>query len=108
MTVIKFVVTESMNELTWEDWNALEEGASKHTREIMARFLVDENDRPVEYNKAMKILGSCENEGTGRGYRRILEVFAGCERKPSDRQQIIAAMKSQQQEWRAFLDGMQL
>ena len=78
MPTIKFVVTENMNELTWEDWNSLEEGASKHTREIMARFLVDENDKPVEYKEAMKILGAVKMkelaEVTGGFWRSLRDA----------------------------------
>jgi len=55
---IKFVVTKALDELTWDEWNALEQGISKQAKEILARFMVDEDDKPVPLDQALKILGS--------------------------------------------------
>lgn len=77
MPTIKFIVTESLNELTWDEWNALEQGASRESKEILARYVVDEHDKPIPYNQALKLLGSVKlkdlAEVTGNFWRALRE-----------------------------------
>lgn len=62
---IKFVVTDSLDDLTWEEWNALEEGIGKKVREILARYMVDEDGKKLEYREAMKRLGALKMKEIG-------------------------------------------
>jgi hypothetical protein len=54
---IQFMVTEAINDLTWDEWIALEEGQGRGTKNIMARFMVDESGKPISQEEAVKILG---------------------------------------------------
>jgi hypothetical protein len=54
---IKFIITEDVGELTWDDWIALEGGHSAKTRDIMARFVVDAEDKPMALSDAKLLLG---------------------------------------------------
>ena len=58
MTQINFLITpEKANEMTWEEMESLMEGNIVRARGLIARFMVDENDQPLDYEQARKILG---------------------------------------------------
>ena len=63
MTQIQFLITEAqVNNMTWEEYEAFEfaqEGETKlnKLRPVIARFMVDENNKSVPFDKAMKLLG---------------------------------------------------
>lgn len=60
---IQFLINEqSVNAMTWEEYEAFErsqEGDTKlyRLRPILARFVVDDKDNPVEHEIAMRLLG---------------------------------------------------
>ena len=74
---IKFVVTDSLNELTWDEWNSLEQGVSKEAKSILARYLVDDDDKPIPHAEALKILGSVKLKDladvTGKFWKALRE-----------------------------------
>ena len=57
MTDIRFLLNEGIGELTWDDWICLENGLSSKSRDILARFMVDKNDKPVPLDAAKAALG---------------------------------------------------
>lgn len=77
MPEIKFNVTDGLDELTWEEWNALEEGIGKKVREILARYMVDESGKKIEFRDAMKRLGALKMkeiaEVTGAFWKALRE-----------------------------------
>ena len=44
--------------LTWDDLEILESGKIGQSKSILARFVVDELEKPIEFDKALKMLGS--------------------------------------------------
>lgn len=63
MTKIHFLINEqSVNSMTWEEYEAFENAQEgniklKDLRPVLARFMTNGNDLPVDHKKAMKILG---------------------------------------------------
>lgn len=58
MTAIKFKFDGSVKDvLTWDDIEILEEGRIGKAKNILARFIVDENDKPIPFEEAKKQLG---------------------------------------------------
>lgn len=63
MTEIHFLINEqSVNSMTWEEYEAFENAQEgniklKDLRPVLARFMTNGNDLPVDHKKAMKILG---------------------------------------------------
>jgi len=59
MTQISFSITQDKaDQMTWEEMEALLDGNIARARRVMARFLVDEKEQPVEFDEAMKTLGN--------------------------------------------------
>ena len=60
---IHFLINEqSVNSMTWEEYEAFENAQEgniklKDLRPVLARFMTNGNDLPVERKKAMRILG---------------------------------------------------
>lgn len=58
-TVIRFKFDGTMQDnLTWDDLEILESGKVGASKNILARFVVDENQKPVPEDKAKKMLGA--------------------------------------------------
>jgi len=70
---VKFAFTESAQDsLTWEDIETLESGNIGKARSILARFVVDDSEKPVPFDDAMSTLGKLKiSEIQG-----VLENFA--------------------------------
>jgi len=59
MTTVRFKFDgEPKDNLTWDDLDILESGKMGAAKNILARFIVDKNDKPVPFEKAKKQLGS--------------------------------------------------
>lgn len=58
MTELFFKVSQdAANALTWGELETLMTGDLVHSRAVIARFMVDENDAPIEYAEAFARLG---------------------------------------------------
>ena len=57
-TIKFFITAEKADLLTWEEMESLMEGNIGRARKVLARFLVDEAEQPVEFSAAMQALGA--------------------------------------------------
>ena len=57
MTVNLLITEEKLKQLTWEEFDAINDGKVSVARKVIARFMVDEKDQPIEYAAAYKALG---------------------------------------------------
>jgi hypothetical protein len=53
------ITLDSLDFLTWRDWEAIESGeiSYKEARRIVAMFMVDQEGKPIEHTQAMDTLG---------------------------------------------------
>lgn len=70
---IRFAFTEDLQKtLTWDDIDTIESGKIGKSKSVIARFVVDENNKPVGVEKAEEILGKL----TLAEIQPVLEEFA--------------------------------
>jgi hypothetical protein len=52
------ITTDALNELTWEQWEWIEDKPTMHqSRDICAVFLIGENGKPLSHVEALAVLG---------------------------------------------------
>lgn len=81
MLEVNFHFTESaLNELTWEEIEVFEGGASfsmKKARTIMARFMVGANQQPLPYEQAYESLGRLKLGEMNAVFEKFADVLKG-------------------------------
>lgn len=74
---IKFLITpDKADEMTWEELEALEQGKISQARKVMARFLVDEDDQPVEIEQAMFALGKLKMSEIKQAVKQFADAMS--------------------------------
>jgi hypothetical protein len=52
------ITADALNELTWEQWEQIENGpTTRQTRDIIAVFVVGEDGKPIPHDEAYALLG---------------------------------------------------
>jgi len=66
---------DAKDNLTWNDLEILESGKIGKSKEILARFVVDQNEKPVPFDAALKDLGSLKMsqiEGVMESFTKLM------------------------------------
>lgn len=73
---ITFVIDAvGLEELTWDDYVAMEQGNMTQTKEIMATFLIDESGHKFPLDQAKKRLGQLKTREIEKAQREFRKVF---------------------------------